>query len=56
MIQLENERLKVLIRPTGGELQSIVGKETGTEYLWQGGEKIWTGQGPNLFPLVGALF
>ena len=56
MIRLENERLKVLIRPTGGELQSIVGKDTGTEYLWQGDESIWTGRAPNLFPFVGRLF
>ena len=56
MIQLENEHLKVLIRPTGGELQSIVGKDTGTEYLWQGDENIWTGRAPNLFPFVGRLF
>ncbi len=56
MIQLENEHLKVLIRPTGGELQSIVGKDTGTEYLWQGDESIWTGRAPNLFPFVGRLF
>lgn len=55
MIHLENEWLRVLISPVGGELQSVYGKETETEYLWQGDESIWSGRAPNLFPFIGRL-
>ena len=56
MITLEHERLRVVIANKGGELQSIFGKQTGTEYLWQGGAAYWSGRAPNLFPFVGRLF
>lgn len=36
MIVLENECLRVEISTLGGTLQSIWGKKTGIEYLWQG--------------------
>ncbi len=55
MIQLENEVLRVVLSPVGGTLRSLYGKENGIEYLWQGDEKYWTGQAPNLFPFIGRL-
>lgn len=36
MIELNNQYLRVLISETGGKMQSIYGKKTDTEYLWQG--------------------
>ena len=51
---IENEFLKVQSKERGAELISIVLKETGREYLWQGGD-LWKGQSPLLFPIVGNL-
>lgn len=53
---LENEKIKVEIADKGGELQSIVLKEDGCEYLWQGDPKYWSGRAYNLFPICGRLF
>ena len=33
---IENEDLRVAVSTVGAELQSIYGKGTDTEYLWQG--------------------
>ena len=52
---IENEHLKVGVKEFGCELTSIKSKATGFEYLWQGDEKIWSGQSPILFPIVGRL-
>ena len=52
---IENENLKVGVKEFGCELTSIISKATGFEYLWQGDEKIWSGQSPILFPIVGRL-
>ena len=56
MVVIENQDLRVTISPIGGTLQSIYGKETGIEYLWQGDEAYWRGRAPNLFPFVGRLY
>lgn len=52
---IENEHLKVGVKEFGCELTSIKSKATDFEYLWQGDEKIWAGQSPILFPIVGRL-
>lgn len=52
---IENEHLKVGVKEFGCELTSIISKATGFQYLWQGDEKIWSGQSPILFPIVGRL-
>lgn len=52
---LENEQLKVTINSLGGELSSIVKKQTGTEYMWNADEKYWRRTSPVLFPIVGSL-
>ena len=52
---IENEHLKVGVKEFGCELTSIKSKTTGFQYLWQGDEKIWSGQSPILFPIVGRL-
>lgn len=56
MITIENEYLSVQISPQGATLQSVYGKKTGIEYLWQGDRAYWGGRAPNLFPFVGRLF
>ena len=52
---IENDFLKVGVKEFGCELTSIKSKATDFEYLWQGDEKIWSGQSPILFPIVGRL-
>lgn len=39
----------------GAQLVSIKNKSNHLEYLWQGSEKFWKRQAPNLFPIVGRL-
>jgi galactose mutarotase-like enzyme len=39
----------------GAELSGFFDKKEQYEYLWQGCEKIWSGQSPLLFPIVGKL-
>lgn len=52
---IENEHLKIGVKEFGCELTSIKSKATDFEYLWQGDAKIWAGQSPILFPIVGRL-
>ena len=56
MVTLENTFLRVQISQTGAILQSVYGKQTGIEYLWQGDKTYWGGRAPNLFPFVGRLY
>ncbi len=51
----ENEHLSVKVKEMGAELNSLVLKKTGREYVWQGNPDIWYGQSPILFPFVGRL-
>jgi galactose mutarotase-like enzyme len=53
MAILENEFLKVSIRPQGAELTSVFSKQTGLEHLWQADPAVWNWHAPNLFPTVG---
>lgn len=53
-VKLISEELTVEIRTIGAELQSIKGKN-GTEFLWYGDEKVWSGRAPILFPICGGL-
>ncbi len=55
MIVLENEKLHAIIATTGAELQSLVNKETGIEYMWSGDSVYWGKHSPVLFPIVGTL-
>jgi galactose mutarotase-like enzyme len=40
----------------GAQLHSLITKDDGYEYLWQGNPDIWYGQAPVLFPVIGQLF
>ena len=53
MTTLENDFIKVSIRPKGAELTSIYNKQTGIEHLWQADPAVWGWHAPNLFPVVG---
>ena len=55
MITIENDYLRVSVKPEGAELTSIYNKKTNTELLWQGNPDIWPWHAPNLFPIVGGL-
>lgn len=55
MIIIENEKLRAVISPEGAELQSLISKETGIEYMWSGDAAYWSKHSPVLFPIVGAL-
>ena len=52
---IENDYLRVGVKEFGAELTSIVSKETGYEFMWQGNPDIWSGQSPILFPIIGRL-
>lgn len=55
MHTLENNHLKITIKNAGAELTSIVSKENGMEYLWEGNPDFWGRHSPVLFPVVGGL-
>jgi galactose mutarotase-like enzyme len=55
MISLENDHLKVWIKPKGAELKSLVNKSNGIEHMWDSDPKHWAKSSPVLFPIVGGL-
>ena len=52
---IENDFIRAQISEMGAELVSLVAKESGCEYIWQGNEKYWTGHSPIMFPICGRL-
>jgi galactose mutarotase-like enzyme len=52
---LENEYLRVSVKPEGAELTSIFDKANNLERLWQADPAVWNRHAPILFPLVGRL-
>jgi len=55
MIIIENATLKATISSKGAELQSLINKETGLEYMWSADAAFWGKHSPVLFPIVGSL-
>jgi len=55
MIFLENEHLKASFATKGAELQSLISKKDGINYLWNGNSEYWGKFSPVLFPIVGGL-
>ncbi len=53
--KIENEFLICEVDDMGAQLHSLVLKENGKEYIWQGNPDIWYGQAPVLFPVIGQL-
>jgi galactose mutarotase-like enzyme len=52
---LENDLLRIAVQPLGAELQQILSKQTGLNYLWSGDPAFWGKFSPVLFPIVGTL-
>lgn len=52
---LENDQLRVALSAKGAELQSLVDKRSGLEYIWQADPSVWGKHSPVLFPIVGTL-
>lgn len=52
---IQSSSHKVSFKKTGAELCSIVSKEAGTEFMWQGDPNVWAYHAPVLFPIVGEL-
>jgi len=55
MIYLENDFIKVAFSLKGAELQELVNKRNGENYLWKGDANFWGKFSPVLFPIVGGL-
>lgn len=55
MHSIENDKIKITVANKGAELQSIIDKETGQEYMWSGDPEFWGKKSPVLFPIVGTL-
>lgn len=55
MITLSNDQLTVSLATAGAELQHIIRKDNGLEYLWSGDPAVWGKKSPVLFPIVGGL-
>jgi len=53
-VTIKSDDIAIAISTKGAELQSVTGKG-GTQFLWHGDEKFWTGRSPLLFPICGAL-
>ncbi|SFP56700.1 aldose 1-epimerase family protein [Parafilimonas terrae] len=53
MVQLQNNKLSVIISEKGAELQSL--QLNNIEYLWQADAAFWGKHSPVLFPIVGEL-
>lgn len=53
--KISNQILQIEIASKGAELQSIINKETGLEYLWNADPAFWSKKSPVLFPIVGGL-
>lgn len=52
---IANPYFEVGIHSVGAELCSFKSKQTGTEFIWKGDERIWGSTAPVLFPIIGAL-
>ncbi|MBI1781587.1 MAG: aldose 1-epimerase family protein [Sphingobacteriales bacterium] len=55
MIILKNETLTATIATKGAELQQLINRQTGINYLWSGNAAYWSKYSPVLFPIVGGL-
>ncbi|MEZ4777399.1 MAG: aldose 1-epimerase family protein [Bacteroidia bacterium] len=55
METIQNDTLRIAVKPSGAELCSIQALATGKEYMWEGNPAIWGSFAPVLFPIVGTL-
>ena len=52
---IEDSNFSLAVKEMGAELNSLISKKTGIEYIWCGNTDIWYGQSPILFPIIGRL-
>lgn len=52
---IQNSQLQLSVKQTGAEMCSLKSIKSGKEFIWGGNPKVWKGQAPVLFPIVGAL-
>lgn len=55
VLTLRSDELVITVATRGAELQSIVDRASGHEYLWQNLSKDWQGPAPVLFPVIGGV-
>ncbi len=53
--EIENNILKIRVKPMGAELCSIRSRADYTEYMWQADPAVWGRHSPVLFPVIGRL-
>lgn len=54
LVTIQNECLLLRVETLGAEMMELQSM-SGTQYLWDGDEKYWSGRAPVLFPYVGRL-
>jgi galactose mutarotase-like enzyme len=54
-ITIAGQRFAASIEELGAELRSLRDRQSGTEYIWAGDQRWWSGSAPILFPIVGGL-
>lgn len=52
---IENENLKATFSSLGAEIQSLILKSTGKEYIWYAKKEVWGEHAPMLFPVIARL-
>ncbi|MFW6281161.1 MAG: aldose 1-epimerase family protein, partial [Halanaerobium sp.] len=53
--KLENKKVIIEAASQGAQLQKLILKNNGQNYLWHGDSKYWGRRAPVLFPIVGRL-
>jgi len=55
LCRLQNKHFICKISSEGAELQSLISKSTGKEYIWQINDSVWRSSSPVLFPAIGKI-
>lgn len=55
LYSIHNDLINATVSAKGAELQSLIHKEFGIEYMWSGDPQFWGKKSPVLFPIVGGL-
>ncbi|SDK69657.1 Galactose mutarotase [Catalinimonas alkaloidigena] len=55
MPTLQNDHLRLTLKPIGAEMTSLYHLAQEKEYLWQADPEVWARHAPVLFPIVGKL-
>lgn len=55
MYSLQNDKLKISVKPEGAELCEIKSVNQNTQFMWDANPDVWGSFAPNLFPIIGVL-